>query len=122
MQNRFLLLTLLTVLTTGCATPPPASRTKQPVGFGSVPPGADVFVDGEHLGQTPIEGAMLSKATHRVTLRKAGYQEATSYIVPRPRNPFVHVLTLGFTMYTSAFDTLESHYTFTLEPTQRDSD
>lgn len=114
-------LSLLALVCSGCATPPPASHSKQPVDLRSVPSGADVYVDGEHLGQTPIRGAMLSKATHRVTLRKSGWAELTSYIAPRPRNPFVHVLTLGLLMNTSEFDALQNSYEFKLQASATDS-
>lgn len=121
MRRCVVFLSMLALVCAGCATPPPASQSKQPVDFRSVPSGADVFVDGEHLGQTPITGAMLSKATHRVTLRKSGYAELTSYIAPRPRNPFVHVLTLGLMMNTSEFDTLQNSYKFELQASKTDS-
>jgi hypothetical protein len=107
---------LMMLLCAGCATPPPASQTKEPVCFRSVPAGAEVFVDGERLGQTPIDGALISKATHRVTLRKTGYEEMTTYIAPRPRNPFVHLLTLGLLENTAEFDTLQSTYKFEMQP------
>jgi|GEM_PF-4010025 len=121
MRRCAIFLSLLALVCAGCATPPPASQSKQPVDIRSVPSGADVFVDGEHLGQTPINDAMLSKATHRVTLRKSGYDELTSYIAPRPRNPFVHVLTLGLMMNTSEFDTLENSYKFELQVSKTES-
>jgi len=121
MRRCAIFLSLLALVCAGCDTPPPASQSKQPVDIRSVPSGADVFVDGEHLGQTPINDAMLSKATHRVTLRKSGYDELTSYIAPRPRNPFVHVLTLGLMMNTSEFDTLENSYKFELQVSKTES-
>lgn len=111
---------LLALVCTGCATPPPASRSMQPVDFRSVPSGADVFVDGVSIGQTPVDGAAISKETHRVTLRKPGSAELTTYIAPRPRNPFVHLFTLGFLLNTSEFDALDNSYTFTLEPNKPD--
>jgi len=111
---------LLAFACAGCATPPPASRNKQPVDFRSAPPGAEVLLDGTSLGQSPVEDVMVSKETHRVTLRKLGYAELTAYIAPRPRNPFVHLFTLGFLLNTAEFDALDSSYMFTLEPDKPD--
>lgn len=120
MRYNRLALTLFALVCTGCATNQVASDIKESVDFLSVPSGAEIIVDGEHLGQTPINGAMLSKATHRVTLRKAGYDEVTSYIAPRPRNLFVHLLTLGLLSNSAEFDTLQSSYKFELQPAKTD--
>src|SRR5262249_21153170 len=40
--------------------------------------GADVLVDGERIGRTPLaERELIDAGNHRVTVRKAGYVEAT---------------------------------------------
>jgi hypothetical protein len=65
----------LTILLSGCATLF-ASHTAQ-VSFGSDPAGADVLVDGSRVATTPGTVELASNKSHVVTLRKAGYQDAT---------------------------------------------
>jgi predicted component of type VI protein secretion system len=109
----FLIVIALSILF-GCATVPPASDTHQMVRFESVPTGANLYIDGKRVGNTPVN-ISISKATHRITLKHSGYKDLTKYIAPRPRSVVTHLLTLGLTMQGD-FDTLESRYVFELTP------
>jgi hypothetical protein len=112
-QACFLIIIALSALC-GCATAPPASDTCQMVRFESIPTGADLYVNGELAGRTPVE-VSISKATHRITLKRSGCKDLTTYIAPHPRSMFTHMLTLGLTLQ-GEFDTLESRYVFELTP------
>lgn len=49
----------------------------------SVPPGADIFVDGTKLGQTPFSILLMKKDLDRViTLRLAGYKDFEQKLAP----------------------------------------
>lgn len=54
-----------------------------PVTFGSVPPDADVRVDGTAIGTTPVVGHPLSQGTHTVTLTLDGRSVTKSIVVDR---------------------------------------
>lgn len=103
----------LALILAGCATAPSASDRKQTVSIYSIPSGADVFVDGDHIGTTPTN-AMLALRTHRIALRKAGYEELIEYIAPRPRAPSSTALWIN----PSDVDCLEKSYTFEMHLTK----
>ncbi len=75
-------------------------------------------MDGVCVGQTPTKAILLSKATHRITLRKMGYEEFTTYIAPRPRGLLFHLLTLGMMINTPEQDALDCTYQFELHPSK----
>jgi hypothetical protein len=52
-----------------------ASVTAPAMAVTSDPPGANVYVDGRYVGQTPIQVAKLSAGDHRLRVIKAGYLE-----------------------------------------------
>jgi hypothetical protein len=59
----------------GCATifrPGP-----DPVGFGSDPQGAEVIVNGQSMGYTPVTLHLRPEKTYAVTFRKDGYEPST---------------------------------------------
>ena len=73
-----LLCTLLTYLG-GCASI--VKGTTQDIPMTSVPPGADVLVDGALVGQTPLKAQLKRKSDHLVTIQKSGYQPKTVAVV-----------------------------------------
>ena len=63
----------------GCATVIKGSH--QTVPMASVPPGADVLVDGTLVGQTPLKVEMKRKHDHLVTIQKTGYKPESIAVV-----------------------------------------
>lgn len=59
-------------LFTGCASI--IDGTKQKVSFSSSPSNAEVVVDGEGLGKTPLTKALSRKHEHNVLINLKGYQ------------------------------------------------
>ena len=114
MKRLYFLIAIALSALFGCATIPPASDTHQMVRLESVPTGANLYIDGKFVGNTPVK-ISISKATHRITLKHNDYKDLTKYIAPRPRSMVTHALTLGLTMY-GEFDTLKSRYVFELIP------
>ena len=74
----------------------------------STPPNANVFIDGQPVGVTPLE-LSLAKQSHRVRLEKAGYRTATDYISVVERAPGL-LMVLLFPVYWIFADDLK--YTF----------
>ena len=69
------LLAFASLAGSGCATLFAHKTTTAPLS--SDPPGAEVFVDGHRVGQTPMMFEWSNRREHIVTFRKAGYKEAT---------------------------------------------
>lgn len=68
----YLLLAVFTVSFSSCATMFTGSR--QTVKVQSVPPGADVYVEGEKMGQTPTEISLKKGfSPESVVIKKEGY-------------------------------------------------
>ena len=61
-----------------CATLFASKSTMAPLS--SDPPGAEVFVDGHRVGQTPMTYELTHRREHVITFRKAGYKEASCAI------------------------------------------
>ncbi len=68
-MKKFLALSLAAAALFGCTT--------EKVAINSCPAGADVFVGGELVGQTPCEVSLCKASTHTVVLQKAGYKKAS---------------------------------------------
>lgn len=66
------LMSLILVLT-GCATIFTGGRGKFQAT--SSPQGADVFVNGEKMGQTPLTLRLKTKGEYKIVIRKEGYKE-----------------------------------------------
>lgn len=64
-----------------------------PAEIRSIPSGADVFIDQQKMGVTPFTGT-LPVGTHKLTLRKEGYFEATQDVTTDINAPFKTELTL----------------------------
>jgi PEGA domain-containing protein len=77
-SGRILLLLLAALAGTGCATVFAKKSMMAPMS--SDPSGAEVFVDGHRVGQTPITIELSHRREHVIGFRKAGYKEATCTI------------------------------------------
>jgi hypothetical protein len=72
---RPLLVAVLVLATSGCAA---ILGTKQKdFNLRSDPGGADVYLNGNRLGATPLRVKLSNQATHVFVFRRAGYREAT---------------------------------------------
>ena len=78
----FCLLTLLS----GCATI--VSSTKQHVGVSSTPTGADVTVDDQLIGKTPVVANLKRKNIHTIKIEMAGYKPY-EIILTKKTNPWI---------------------------------
>lgn len=67
------------MLSSGCATIVKGTTAKVPVA--SDPPGADVLVDGNLAGQTPITVVLKKTSDHLVTIQRVGYQPQSVPVV-----------------------------------------
>jgi len=69
----------LTVLSSGCAA---ILGTKQKsFDLQSTPSGAEVFVDGNRIGTTPVKVKLSNQKEHTFVFRKEGYKEASCTLV-----------------------------------------
>ncbi len=68
----FAVLLLVILLVPGCATVMHGST--EGVYFTSDPDKAKVYIDGQLMGSTPVQLQLVSKNTHTVEFRKAGYE------------------------------------------------
>jgi len=59
----------------GCATLFHGSTDK--VGFSSDPTGAKVYVNGQYMGETPLELKLESKHSYNIEFRQTGYESKT---------------------------------------------
>ena len=64
----------LAIALSGCATL--FTRSTQQLPVQSEPPGAEVFVNGEHQGRTPITLVLPKRTEHVVVLRYGGQQQS----------------------------------------------
>lgn len=74
-SGMFALLVCCVVALTNCAT---VLNEKEPlVDISSEPAGADVYIDGEYVGTTPVEIALSVHTEHTVVFRKEGFADRT---------------------------------------------
>jgi hypothetical protein len=60
------------------------------------PSGAEVYVDGEYVGLTPLYiGDGLSPGNHTITMKKSGYYDNISYIKLDDKRDSIHVIRIG---------------------------
>ena len=64
---------LMLLFSSGCATIITGADPDQRIRIRSQPPGAQVFVDGEHVGQTPLRMKVNRRQHHEVRIEKEGY-------------------------------------------------
>ncbi|MCP4220175.1 MAG: PEGA domain-containing protein [bacterium] len=77
MKKAIALMTIfvLVITTTGCATILTDGRGKFEAT--SEPAGAEVYVNGEKMGQTPVTLLLKKKGEYRIVLKKEGFKEQT---------------------------------------------
>ena len=68
------LLAVCMVFSSGCATIATGGGEDQAVRVSSLPKGADVYVNDERVGKTPMSVRLPRKDVHQVRVEKAGYQ------------------------------------------------
>lgn len=73
--TRLVLLTPLTLVLVGCAAL--FNSKTSPISMNSNPVGAEVIVDGDRMGTTPISLDLSVKEEHRVVFRMDGYDDVT---------------------------------------------
>lgn len=99
MKSKNVAILILSVLTfSSCATL--LSGTRDKVVINSIPPSADVFIDGEPLGKTGNEILLKRKYVNyrQVNLRKEGYEDL-NFKIDQKIDPvyFLNFFTAGFT-------------------------
>lgn len=72
------LVVVLVFALSGCATLFKGSTEK--VSFASDPDGAQVFVNGMMMGNTPLQLNLKSKDTYAIDFRKAGYENKVTIV------------------------------------------
>jgi len=85
-KNTALLLSLplmSALLSPGCATL--TSRTSQQIPVTSQPPGAQIIVDGQDIGHTPLALGLRKKAPHLVRIEQEGYNPLEINIEPQKK-------------------------------------
>ncbi len=78
MKTKILATALICVYLTSCATL--FKGTKQEVSINSEPQKAEVYVNGQLMGETPIALKLETKKTYSVEFRKEGYKSKTYQI------------------------------------------
>ncbi len=87
LQIRFTLIVLpLLVLATGCATVLQGKHDQ--IGIASQPTGAEVIVDNQVYGKTPVTVELKRKDKHNITINVEGY-EPYEFTITRKTNGFV---------------------------------
>lgn len=86
----------------GCASWRLAFREGWPqeVTVFSFPAGADVYLNDERVGATPLNLELGRKIPHKITLEKAGYRSAVQYFVPQPNARERHTIKFGLLVDT----------------------
>lgn len=75
----FVVIMILCICLPGCfATVFKGKNSK--IEMTSIPTGADVYVNGQLVGQTPIKVKLESKNSHTIEFRKAGYKSQTKQL------------------------------------------
>ena len=78
---KVLSLSILIVLSTGCAAI--FGSSQKPFDFTSEPPGADVYINGERMGTTPLTLELSNNDPMTVNFKKEGYAEITCMLQPK---------------------------------------
>lgn len=61
----------------------------------SLPSGAEVFINGESVGPTPLSVDLPRKIVHEVRLEKEGYNTAVKYFTPVPNEKSENFIKFG---------------------------
>ena len=92
---------ILASLLVGCAT------VQETVEITSLPPRAEVFIDGTYRGVTPLALELPTLRSHRVELRAPGYRPAVSLIASTPNEKADHTVKFGLLVDAGYYRTLE---------------
>ena len=78
MMKNLMIVVLAALMVSGCVTK---------VFFDSSEPGAEVYLDGEKIGETPFTANVSAYAWYdpAVTIKKEGYKELRTFLKPEPR-------------------------------------
>jgi hypothetical protein len=115
--RRLLLVLLASTSIVGCATL--FKGTSQSISVSSVPSGADVFVDNEFKGKTPVSIKLKKNKYNTIEIRKAGYETAIQAL--DKKYDFVALANVFWDLSTTdlisgaAFEYDPSNYNFKLE-------
>lgn len=128
MKTKKLLLFVIPIITfSSCATL--LSGTKDKVVINSIPPNADVFIDGEPVGKAGNEILLKRKYVNyrQVNLRKDGYEDL-NFKIDQKIDPvyFLNFFTAGFTFLVdiasgAALMPKNSEFTRTLNPKEKNN-
>ena len=93
--NVFSTAVLTLFLTSACTSNMVCSiQSKQKVKVESIPVGADIYMDGELIGTTPIVLSLQSDMTHEIHFQKKGYKPTKRYLDPiykHEKQPYVQI-------------------------------
>ncbi len=124
MKKTIMLLAAVSLLVwmTGCATVFKGSYSK--VKFESEPAGAEVYVNGEYQGKTPVKAKLLASESQHVQVKKEGFQSYTRVIDNHVKKGYLilDVVLFGFPAIIDAatqawYDLDEKHVKVKLEKT-----
>ena len=76
------ILVVLLLAAPGCATLVTPGNDR-PVRVQSVPAGADVYVNDDHRGKTPLTVSVSRRDSHRIRIEKEGFEPYASEVRPR---------------------------------------
>lgn len=82
-------------LVTGCATLTTGPGPEIKVRIASIPSGANVLVDGQDRGMTPLVVALSRKDYHHIVISKAGYEDHVQDLRPGPNPWFFGNILIG---------------------------
>ena len=84
-MKKILLLSIAAALLSACSS----VKFSEDVTVDSMPSGANVFVNGEVVGQTPMVVSLDSSSVYEIKLVKEGYKDQTVSLASIRTNPFV---------------------------------
>ncbi len=77
----FVVVAVMLVSFSGCATI--FRGPNQQVGLNASTPGAEVFIDGQKVGVTPMKLSLKTDKQYTITFKKAGFKDATYRLTNR---------------------------------------
>ena len=84
-MKKILLLSIAAALLSACSS----VKFSEDVTVDSMPSGADVFVNGEVVGKTPMVVSLDSSSVYEIKLVKEGYKDQTVSLASIRTNPLV---------------------------------
>ncbi len=92
---RSIMLALALLSASGCATV--LHGTRQRIAVESTPPGAQVYIDGQAMGDTPLHTTLDATEGHEILVRAEGHEDALVSL-PTEAIPAYYVLNAIFTL------------------------